>query len=386
VERISVLYRHGYTMRDALPATGLVLLAAGLSLLAAPAAEARERFDVDLFARVHHPGPEGIAISRGGTVFVGTNTREALAVGEPRRSQVFAYDGAGQLRRTYTIRGQDRDDPDYGLLGMAFDGDNLLYVLDTVPPRVIRLNPRTGGQVTYARFRDVPPCEAAGRSRNCSETDVDGAPAPDYPVFGPNGEMYVTDINQALIWRVPRGGGRPSVWFTEAGLETLYGPNGIQFTSDGRTLLFALTTESNPFADPRRTAGLYKIRVRSDGRPGRLRQFWESPMDDAPDGFAIARSGNVYVALAGPTANAVAVISPRGEEIARIPPTEVENQLMEVPFDQPASAAFLGKRVLVTNQSVFLRNPAHWAVLDVFADERGLPLFRPVLRDPDDAD
>jgi hypothetical protein len=73
----------------------------------------------------------------------------------------------------------------------------------------------------------------------------------------------------------------------------------------------------------------------------------------------------------------VAVISPHGEEIARTPESELENQQMEVPFDQPASAAFLGKRVLVTNHALFSRNPDHYAVLDVFADERGLPLFRP---------
>jgi hypothetical protein len=73
----------------------------------------------------------------------------------------------------------------------------------------------------------------------------------------------------------------------------------------------------------------------------------------------------------------VAVISPDGEESARAPATEVENQRMEVPIDQPASAAFLGKRVLVTNHALFSRNPDHYAVLDVFADERGLPLFRP---------
>jgi sugar lactone lactonase YvrE len=366
-----------------LPATALILVAATLILVAGtPPAQARERFDIDLFARVPDPGsPEGIAIDSRGIVFVGTDPRDGGPLGARSRSKVFAYDGAGQLLREYLISGQDVDDPFYGLLGMAFDGEDLLYALDTVPPRVIRLNPRTGGQRTYARFRDVPTCEAAGRTHNCSDSDFDLAPVPDYPVFGPSGEMYVTDLSQALIWRVPAGGGRPKVWFTDAGLETLFGPNGIQFMADGRTLLFALTTQSNPTADPQRSAGLYKLPVRRDGRPGRLDQFWESGMADAPDGFAIARSGNVYVALAGTTGNAIAVVSPAGEEIARAPPTEAENQMMEVPFDQPGSAAFLGQRVLVTNHALFSRNPDHYAVLDVFADERGLPLFRPTVRD-----
>ena len=53
---------------------------------------------------------------------------------------------------------------------------------------------------------------------------------------------------------------------------------------------------------------------------------------------------------------------------------------MEVPFDGPASAAFLGRRLLVTNQTSPVAgsgNPKHWAVLDVFAGERGLPRYLP---------
>jgi hypothetical protein len=54
--------------------------------------------------------------------------------------------------------------------------------------------------------------------------------------------------------------------------------------------------------------------------------------------------------------------------------------MMEVPLDGPASVAFLGRRLLVTNQTDPLAgpgNPEHWALLDVFAGERGLPLYRP---------
>ena len=50
--------------------------------------------------------------------------------------------------------------------------------------------------------------------------------------------------------------------------------------------------------------------------------------------------------------------------------------------DQPASAAFLGESVLVTNHALFSRNPDSYAVLDVFTGEPGLPLFRPDLSAP----
>jgi hypothetical protein len=55
---------------------------------------------------------------------------------------------------------------------------------------------------------------------------------------------------------------------------------------------------------------------------------------------------------------------------------------MEVPYDGPASVAFAGERVLVTNQTFPTAHPEHWAVLDVFVGERGLPLFRPFVLKP----
>ena len=64
--------------------------------------------------------------------------------------------------------------------------------------------------------------------------------------------------------------------------------------------------------------------------------------------------------------------------MARVP-DPVANRQMDPPFDAPASVAFLGDRVLVTNQSYPAGNPDHWAVFDVFAGEPGQPLFRPDL-------
>ena len=70
------------------------------------------------------------------------------------------------------------------------------------------------------------------------------------------------------------------------------------------------------------------------------------------------------------------MISPQGEELARVPATPEENLALDVPLDGPASVAFMGRRLLVTNQSLG-GNPASWAVFDVFVGERGLPLFYP---------
>jgi hypothetical protein len=170
---------------------------------------------------------------------------------------------------------------------------------------------------------------------------------------------------------VPRGGGRPAVFFTDSRLESVFGPNGIQLMGDRRTLMFSVTGES-PLAVSAAQGRLFKLPILPGGRPGRLQSFWQSRPVDGPDGFAIARSGKVYLALAG--ASQLVVISPAGEELARIPRP---GQQTDPPFDAPASVAFAGRSALVTNQSFPAGNASHWAVFDVYTGERGLPLYRP---------
>ncbi|HKP88763.1 MAG TPA: SMP-30/gluconolactonase/LRE family protein [Thermoleophilaceae bacterium] len=357
-----------------------VALAVAWCVLAAlaPAAmgAARPLDDVRVFAHVPAPGsPEPIVVAPDRSVYVGTNQfgkgsdEDAAAP-----SRVFKFSPVGKLVRTYVLRGQPLGE-DHGIQGLAMDGHGLLFVLDrSANPRVVVLDPRTGSQRLYARFRDVPSCTLSGQTKNCSATFTNNAAGPDYATFAPNGDLYVTDIDQALLWRVPRGGGRADVWFTDARLESVYGPNGIQVMPDGRTLLF-VNTGSNPAAGDPTTGRLYKLPIRRDGRPGQLKQFWESRPADGPDGFALGRSGRIYLALAAGAG--LVVISPSGQELRRIPASPVENEAQEVPFDGPASAAFLDRRVLVTNQGFPETDEAHWAVLDVFVGERGAPLFRP---------
>ena len=361
-------------------AFGLIALLSLLSAAPAAAQDGREPLDIRLFTRVGDPGqPEAIAVAREGTVYVGTNQQQRGDTDAP--SKVFAYSPQGELIREYVIEGQDLDEP-HGIQGLAIDADGLLYALDRAAhPRVLILDPKTGSQRDYAHFRDVPSCTAAGRTANCSDTVGDMESAPNFPAFAPDGNLYVTDINQALIWRVPKGGGRPEVFFTDQRLENLFGPNGIQLMDGGRTIMFALTARSPAAGNPTE-GGLFTLPIQDDGSPGELEELWRSQPFDGPDGFAIARSGNVYLALAG--ASQLAKISSSGETLARVP-DPIENAQMDPPFDGPASVAFLGQSVLVTNQSFPAGNPDHWAVFDVFAGEEGLPLFRPQIASVEEA-
>jgi sugar lactone lactonase YvrE len=359
--------------------TALAALIVGVVLLVTPAsayAQERRLLDTRVFARVGAPGhPEPIAIGPDGLIYVGTNRGIAPGPYSRMRSRIFAFDANGRLRRTVVIRGQELRE-EHGLQGLLFDGSGRLYALDraAVRPRVIVIDPRTGRQRNYARFTDVPLCGPTRRTQ-CSEGAQDRHAGPDYAAFAPDGRMYVTDIDQGLIWRIARGGGRARVWFTDRLLDSPFGPNGIQFRRDGRTVLFAQTFSGDPQDEG---AGLLlELRVRRDGRPGRLRRFYTSRPGDGPDGFAIARSGHVYLAMA--TGNVLVRISPQGREVARYPQTPQDNARLRIPFDAPASMTFLGRRLLVTNQSYVRRQASSFAVFDVWTGEPGIPLFKPVL-------
>jgi sugar lactone lactonase YvrE len=360
--------------RAALP----LLIAALTALAVAPVAPGakREPLDIRIFTRIPAPGqPEPVAIGPHKQVYVGTNQQGSGDADAP--SKIFVYSRAGRFVSGIELEGQNLQQ-DHGIQGLAFDGRWRLHVLDRAArARVVRIDLRTGSQSDYAIFRDVPSCVAAGREANCSATVGDMPAAPNYAAFAPDGSLYVTDIEQALIWRVPPGGGRPEVWFTDPRLESIFGPNGIQVLGDGQTILFAVTLKGPVTGDP--TSGaIFRLPIRDDGAPGELDTFWTSRPFDGPDGFAVGRSGKMYVALAG--ANQLAVVSPQGEELTRVPANPVDNLQMEIPFDGPASMAFLGRRLLMSNQTDALvgpGNPDRWAVFDIFTGERGLRLFRP---------
>src|SRR4051812_44280137 len=255
-------------------------LAAVLTVASAPAL-AREPLDISVFAKIGPPGqPEPIAIGPDGLVYVGTNQLGHGDADAP--SKIFAFSAEGALVREDELQGQPLDQ-DHGIQGLLFDGNGLLYVLDrSADPRVVVLDPVTGQQRRYASFRDVPPCTPLSTGE-CAEDVVDSPAGPDYGVFSSTGDLYVTDIDQGLIWRVPPGGGKAEIWLTDQRLESLYGPNGIQFTADERTLLF-VNTASNPLAGNPTTGRLYTVPVQADGTAGPLTQVWESLPFDAPDG------------------------------------------------------------------------------------------------------
>ena len=359
-------------------AAAVVALAAAAFLALGSPAAARNKFDTQLLAHVGSPGYPGLSlVGPDRTIYVGTFTNAMGSDTGP--SKVFAYSPTGQLLRTYTIMGQTPGAA-HGVQVAARDAHGLLYLLDQNPPRVLTLDPRTGAQATYGTFRDVMPCVPATPPADCSDTVMDNPPEPDYAAWGPDGTLYVTDYQQAVIWRVPPGGGAAHVWFTDPQIDgSMFGPAGIVLMPDHRTLMFdtsggGVTTPGNPL-----TGQLYTLGIQANGRPGTLHQIWESGPKEAPDGFALAQSGNVYMALVGPATNQLVELSPAGTELGRFPSDTSGNNGTSVPFDEPSSVQFDGQRMIVTNDAFFSGDPSHFALFDVWAGEPGAPLFVPGL-------
>lgn len=331
--------------RAAALAAALVALVAVTSVAAAGE---RPRFDTRVLALIPSPGfPARAYVAPNHRIYEGTYTNPS---GDSSPSRVLEYSRNGQLLRSWTISGQDLA-ADHGVQVATSDARGRLVLLDKSPARVLTLNTRTGRQRVYATFPD----EAT----------------PNYAAWGRDGTLYVTDYTHGVIWRVPPGGGTPSVWLDDPVLDGLeFGTTGIVLAADRRHLLVAQQSSAG-LGDGNPTTGkIYSVEIAADGSPGAITRLWESAPLDGPDGFAVGASGRIYVALL--LANQIAVVGPDGSEIERFPsaPLSGENG-SAVPFDNPSSASFIGRRIVVANQAFLSGDTSHQAILDVWVGERG---------------
>lgn len=339
-----------------------------VAVCALTAATASARLAVRVLAKVPAPGyPASSVVAPDGTIYTAT-FKSFSAASSSGPSKVFAYSSSGQLLRTYTVQGQAQGTAD-AVQVATIDRSGTLYLLDQDPARIIKLDPQTGAQTTWATFSTLPACPSPGAAHGCSDGTGGNAPEPDFAAWGPDGSLYVTDYNQDVIWRVPAGGGATSVWLTDPRFNgVIVGPAGIELMPDGHTLM---VSTGGGGLDPA-TGKLYTVAIQPNGQPGPLVQRWESAPAEAPDGFALARSGDIYLSLVGPSGNAVVELSPGGQPIARVPQDAAANELLSTPFDGPGSVSFDGDELIVTNEASISNDSADWALLEIDAGEPGL--------------
>jgi sugar lactone lactonase YvrE len=320
---------------------------------------------VSTFAKIPAPGqPEGIAIDPSdGSVWSGSNKAHSKAV-------IWHHASDGTLLQTYEVQGHS-DKASHAINGIALDGQGRVYALDYDGARAIRLDPRTGTQEVYATFADLPTC--APQRSPCEPGLLDRPAWPNWPTFDARGNLYVSDLNQATIWKVPPGGGQARIWYQGQDLASIYSLNGMQFDAQGRlNVMFTLSTRSDTFLQ----GVVYRFPVLADGRAGPRETVGASCIGD---GLTIGLSGRLYLPCSQPFLNRLQVMDPESGRVLDSYPNAAVQRQLEIPFDTPASAAFRGKHLLITNHALITQDARHFAILRLDVGEAGLPLFYPLI-------
>ena len=316
-------------------------------------ASTREPGDTRVLSLVPAPGfPAYVHAHTNGRVYAGSYVDSGSTV----PSRVFEWAADGTLLRSWPVPGQ-RLGEDHGVQAANQTRDGKLVLLETSTASVLTLDVRTGRFHRVARFPD-------------------GA-VPNYATWGPGGALFVTDYADGVIWKVPHGSRTPRPWFTSPALDGAagFGTAGIRYRPGRRDLLITQQTVSDG-SDLPTDGALYRLPIGPRGGPGEIETLWTSRPGDLPDGFGIGRSGHVYVALAG-LANQLVELTAAGEEVRRFGTPLTGDNGSSVPFDTPCSATFLGRSVLVANQSAVAGDAGHQAILDVHVGEPGRAPYLP---------
>lgn len=159
------------------------------------------------------------------------------------------------------------------MLGLAADGDGLIYGCDPGNRCVWRIDP-------VARTREIFCASATGRGDLIT---------PNWGCFDQHGSYYLSDSGS---WKsadgvvvVVRPGGDASVWTAES----RNFPNGLALSADGRHLL---VLESTPGA-------LVRYEIAADGSAG-PRELVVELAGTVPDGVALAIDGSLVIACYRP--------------------------------------------------------------------------------------
>jgi hypothetical protein len=360
-------------MRERILALAAVLLALSLAVAVPAAASADVRGDVSVLALIPAPGYPALPHVVGNLIYEGTYANPA---GDDVPSRVFQYSADGTLLHSWTVQGQNLSQP-HGVQVAANDAEGRLLLLDDSSGRIIRLDPQTGQQTLYSQVPQLPTCSTAPAGEPCKPALLNLSPMPDYAAWGPDGSLYVTDYQQAVIWRIPPGGGPAHIWLADRRLDG--GPFGtacITLLPDHRTLLFDQASHGGLGTLSPTTGNVYTVPIEPDGGPGPITELWQSGPADAPDGCALAQSGDIYLALSG-VSNQIVELSPTGQQLARFGQQYTGTNNSSVPFDTPSGVAFLGTQLIIANQSYFEGDPAHQALLSLETGEQGAPVYVP---------
>lgn len=255
---------------------------------------------------------EGVAVGPDGTLYTGDEF-----------GKVFRIDPTdGSFAHVATIDGW--------ALGLCVDGDSFVYVCAFDRGAIVRVEPATGSAETYC----------------------DGLGLPNWPVFGPDGTLYVSDSGSEEVGAVA---GRVLAIAPDRGVSALpirpfAFANGMALASDG-TLFVAESYE------PRVVAV----------RDGSVETVAELP-GIVPDGLTLDDEGGLIVTSYQP--NRVLRLPPGGGE-----PELVAEDLTGQTLMTPTNACFYGP----DRSALAIAQLCAWSIVTIDTPWRGQPLFYPRL-------
>jgi sugar lactone lactonase YvrE len=283
-------------------------------------AAAWERGDVETFATLPagHANPEGIAADKQGNIYVTTFAPTAPA---GTLGQLFVFSPQGQLVRQVGISGSSS-----APLGLNFHpqtGD--LLVIDFGAAKVVKVNPLNGQSSVFAT--------------------VTGGAGLNALTFDGQGNVYVSDSAQGIIWKTGPNGGAAVAWVMDPLLTTTgvpgFGANGVGFNKAFSTLYVANTGNDT----------VVQIPV-SGGTPGKASLLTNSI--NGADGLILDAQDNIWVAAN--QSDEIVVIDKTGKVIAKLGDFDgIDRHGAPNGLLFPASLVRVGEWLYVTNLSLDLR-------------------------------
>jgi sugar lactone lactonase YvrE len=309
------------------------LLAVALVVLAAAPypANAWDRDRPRIFATLPpgSSGPEGLEVDASGQVYVTTFgfTASGAVTGE---GQLFVFDDHGRLLRQVSIAGSSPH-----LLGLRFHPTSgELLVIDFGGQVVLDVDPQTGKSSVFMTLPAPPPGVMAGLN------DI---------TFDGDGNVYVSDSFQGIVWRTGPTGGLASVWVESPLLQTTgvppFGANGLRFNNH-ETAMFVANTGNDT---------LVKVPVTGWDTSGPLAgspAVFTNSINGA-DGLLVDEDDNLWVVAN--QADEIVIVDPTGKAISKLGDFGGLDDGTPIQLLFPASLRFHGDDLLVTNLSLDLR-------------------------------
>jgi DNA-binding beta-propeller fold protein YncE len=261
-----------------------ILLAIFLTLfLVTSNAFAWQRLKATTFAKLPDGfiQPEGITADVFGNLYVGSFAPNGSAT----TGQIAVINRFGRLARVLNVANSSP-----ALLGLAFHPKtHHLLVIDFGAQQVLTVNPFTGESSV---FTTIPGGAAAG---------------PNALAFDADGNVYISDSFQGIIWRTGPNGGTPTAWVTSPLLSTTgvpgFGANGLAFNRDESAMFVANTGDD----------AIVRIAVVA-GAPGTPAVLVHGI--NGADGLMIDRHDNIWVAAN--QSDEIVVIDPTGRPLAKL--------------------------------------------------------------------